>query len=797
MKQFLLIAACVISSFSIFAQKILKGRVVDASTNKSLSGATIALQTKEFTTSGADGYFSIDCSKNTRITITFVGYETKQQVVTCNEDLIVSLTPSNSTLADVEITITSAQNKSILYQPQSITKLGMTELKRTTGLYLDDAINSNVPGVTMQRRAVSSGQQINIRGYGNGVRGTNGVSSNFDMQGTKVYLNGIPLTDAEGVTLLDDIDFSSIGNVEVVKGPSGTLYGLAIAGVVNLNTIKAEKGKTSIGQDILIGNYGTQRYTTHFQTSGERSSILVNYGNQKSDGYMAHTASTKHFVNVVGSVQANEKQSISFYGGYSNSYDERAGELTITQYDNKDYSGNPAYLQRNAHSNVISVRLGISHSYDFTKKFSNTTTVFGTGMNSNASSAGGWTDKDPINYGLRSTFDSKFKIGNGVSLSGITGIEMQRQIAQVIGYFMSSDPGNPSGYYRIDTMRSNQYYITSTKSLFTEWTLALPKDISFTAGLGWSTMNIDLHDRFVRPNYTRPTHFEKDYTNMVSPHLAINKVFSRELSVYVAYSKGYKAPASSYFFVPVNTGNAFLDSTLKPEIGTQYEIGSKGSLLNNRLVYQVALFNAIFSDKMTAIAVPLNPPAVGTAYSYVANGGKVNNKGLEVSVKFTAYQSGNNFFSLVSPFANFTYSKFRYEDFKIQTLNAARTGIVEIDYSGKKVAGVPPVTFNVGIDVNTLAGIYMNASYSYRDAVYITSVNDEGQKAKAFGLVNAKIGYRRSLSSHFDWDASFGTNNLGGVQYYNMIFVNQLPDAYLPAPLKTLYFGGIGLKYNF
>ena len=60
--------------------------------------------------------------------------------------------------------------------------------------------------VTMNRRSVSGGQQFNIRGYGNGVRGTNGASSNFDGQGYKVYLNGIPITDAEGITVLDDME---------------------------------------------------------------------------------------------------------------------------------------------------------------------------------------------------------------------------------------------------------------------------------------------------------------------------------------------------------------------------------------------------------------------------------------------------------------------------------------------------------------------------------------------------------------------------------------------------------------
>src|SRR6185437_16719139 len=153
------------------------------------------------------------------------------------------------------------------------------------------------PGVTLQRRAVSSGQQFNIRGYGGGSGGTGRISSNFDGQGYKVYLNGIPITDAEGITLLDDIDFGSVGNVEVTKGPSGTLYGLAIAGVVNLKTIRPEKNKTSIGQDVLIGSYGLQRYTTHLEIGKENLSFLVNYGHQKTDGYLLHNASHKDFIN--------------------------------------------------------------------------------------------------------------------------------------------------------------------------------------------------------------------------------------------------------------------------------------------------------------------------------------------------------------------------------------------------------------------------------------------------------------------------------------------------------------------
>lgn len=796
MKQIVFIAACIVSSISINAQKTIKGRVVDASTNHPLSGATINFQNKTGTTTDKEGYFTIDCSKNTVITVSFVGYEAKQQGVNCNEALTVSLTPSNNTLANVEITATSAQNKAILYQPQSINKLNPVELKRGTGLFLDDAINGNVPGVIMQRRAVSSGQSFNIRGYGNGSGGTGRINSNFDGQGYKVYLNGIPVTDAEGISLMDDIDFGYIGNVEIIKGPSGTLFGQAIAGVVNLKTITPEKGKTSVGQEVLVGNYGLRRYTTHFAMGGEHSSVLINYGNQQSDGFTIHNASTKNFVNIASEFKPTDKESISTYFGYSNSYDQRSGELTITQYNNNDFSGNPEYIKRNGHSEIISFRAGVSNNYNFNKTISNTTTVFGSGVSNNSSSAAGWTDKDPVNFGFITSFNTKFDLKNNLGLSGITGMEAQRQNAQTVGYGMA-DPqgvshvwkmGDP--YFIITASTSNKFTTTSTASYFTEWTLSLPQDLSITAGVGYSAMRIHLNDRFYVANSTLPRTFDTAYKNMVSPHVAINKVFSKEVSVYAAYSKGYKAPTSSYFYIPA-TGQIVKD--LKPEIGNQFEIGTKGSLLNGKLSYQLALFDALFSNKMTAINV-LNTAGTATLYTYVANSGKQDDKGIEFLVKYMAYQSGDGFIKSFAPFANFTYSKFKYNDYSFHYKGKVLIDSV-VNYDGKKVAGVPDFTANFGFDVTTKPGLYFNTIYMYKDGVPVTS--DNINNTSAYGLLNAKIGYQGTLSRHFDLNAYFGVNNITGKKYPIAVFINQLPDAYLLGPVKANYFGGINLNYNF
>lgn len=703
-----------------------------------------------------------------------------------------SLFAQKQPLDTVEVTATSSQNKSILHQPVSVNKLGVTELKRGTGLTLDDVINTSVPGVSMQRRTVGAGQQFNIRGYGNGTRGTRGVSSNFDGQGYKVYLNDIPVTDAEGITLMDDIDFGSISSVEIVKGAAGTLYGLAISGAVNLKTIKPAKGQNSVGQDLLIGSYGLQRYTTHLALGTEKSSILLNYGSQKSDGYMSHTASDKKFVNFVGNFTPNSKQTINTYFGYSNSYDERGGELTLAQYEANDYSGNIDYIKRNGHSNVVSVRLGVGHTYQFSSNISNTTTVFGTGLNSNVSSAGGWTDKGAFNVGLRSSFNTKFSLGKKATLTGLTGVETQYQRANTIGYSMKQSPfdtttngwsiGKP--YWVINAATSNVYTVTSTTSFFHEWTLELPKDFSFTAGIGISRMRILLDDRFNAATTTKPSLYDTTYKSMVSPYLAINKVLNKNMSVYASWSSGYKAPTSSYFFTPIGK----INNTLKAEYAEQVEIGTKGSLLNNKLNFQFAWFSVIIKNKMSANY------NTSLSYQYVYNSGPQQHNGIEALIKYDIIKSGKSCFNSFVPFVNFTYADYKYKDF------VYKTATTTYDYSGLNVFGTPKINLGLGFDAALKCGVYFNATHLYRDGVNIGFETVAGanvlRQSTSYNLLNGKIGYRRSIGK-FDIDAYYGADNITGAKYALMIFANQLPDAYLPAAPKALMYGGINLKYNF
>ncbi len=788
---------CALVSFAQTGQ--LKGKVVDKQDRTPLAGATIMVNNSGNVTTDQNGEFSISCADSLDIKVTFVGYTTVRQKASCTQSgiLEIGMSPNAQELGTVEVTATSNPNKSQLEQPVSIVRLDKMALKRATGLFLDDAINTNVPGVTMQRRTQSGGQQINIRGYGSGM-GIRGVNNNFDNQGVKMYLNGIPITDAEGITVMDDIDYGSVSNTEILKGPSGSLYGLAIAGVVNMTTEQAPQNETSIGQEVMAGSYGLLRTTTRLSIGRENSSLLVNYGHQEFDGFMPHTQLQKEFVNVMGDFRLNDKQTITTYFGYSDSYDERNGELTTEQYNNLDYSGNPRYIKNNAHSAVRTFRAGVGHTYRFNNNISNTTSFFGSAQNMDNSSAGGWTDKSPLNYGLRSVFEKNFHLSGEINLSGITGIEAQKMSAQTVGYGMGADSTNLAGYNIITAIRSDQATTSSTYSYFTQWTLSLPMELSITAGVGVSGMKISLEDRLWGLSNNHPDNdklkvYKNSYNSLVSPTVAINKKINSVASVYASYSTGYKAPVSSNILIST-TGE--LNTGLKPEKGTQIELGTKGSFLESNLFYTVAVFHAKYQDKFTTLTVQ-NPDNTATLYSYLVNGGSLNNNGLEFYLSYKAMESETGIIRLLQPFANFTYSDFEYEDFQFERVgkNASNLDITIVeDYSGKAVAGVAPVVFNAGIDVDTNVGLYGNVYYNYRGEMPYTS--DGVNVANPYSLLNAKVGFRKSIQ-HVDFDIYAGANNITGTQYYNMVFVNQLPDAYIPAPDEINFFGGVNLRYTF
>lgn len=770
--KILLTAGAIALGVLVHAQN-LHGVVLDATTQKPL--VDVAIQsTNQYASTDANGSFSMPCTNE--IFLFLNGYESMRlPISSCNTPLTIQLVPLSNRLAEVQVG--AASNPKPLETTAAVSVLQLPQLQQGHGLFLDDALNSRVPGLIMSRRGISSGQQLNIRGYGNGV-GFRGANNNFDTQGTKVYLNGIPVTDAEGITVMDDLDFVSLGMVEVTKGPSGATAGMAIAGVVEMHTHRPLKSEVANG--LLLGNYGLLRNTLSLSLVGENHYALVNYGNQHSDGYMPHTTSTKQFVNFLGHFATGKKAQVDLYMGWSDSYDQRAGELTEEQYLSGDYSGNPSYIRNQAHSAYRGLRTGMAYTYRFDEQAHVQFMLFGSGAQKTSSSAGGWNDSSPINYGVRLLAKKRFTLWNrtlDVSLGG----EAQEQRAQPISYRMVEDSTNIGGDRVLGPLRSNMVTRSAVANAFVQAEYAITPSTKVKTALGLAAQEHALENRINGQNTPASSH-AINYGALLSPDVSIVQQLGKNHSVYARYSEGYKAPVSSQLLIGF-TGE--LNTGLVPEKGSQMEIGYRISFFGSRLFGELIAYRTAFKKKMTSISIE-NPENPGTTlYTYLDNSGSQNHYGLEAVLRWQLLAEPKFGLIQLEPWVNMSYQQATYGTFIYN----------EINYSNYQVAGVAPWLANAGIDFAGNTGWFGNVHVNHRGAMPFTS--DGTYVAKAFTLLNAKLGYRRALGKKWSAEATAGATNLLGVQHYLQVFVNQLDDAYIPGPKNAQVFGTFRLTYSF
>lgn len=753
---------------TLLTAQTLKGKVFDTYTQGPLADVVINVGGGATALSDKDGAFSLACTPSMTVDFRVLGYAPYHtQVADCSVTLLVGLAASSQNLNAVNVIAT--RDGLSVSQPLSVTTLSKRELERGPGLFLDDALNA-VPGVRMERRTMSGGQRITIRGYGN--------RTNFDGSGYKALLNGMPITDAEGVTMLDDVDFATLGKVDVIRGPASSLYGAGIGGVVNMYTMRPDRAGTSIEQEVLSGADGLLRADTRIGTVGSNSTVLVNYGHQAYDSYRVQSASTKDHAMFLGDFRPSARRTVSAFLTWAHSYDERAGQLDSASFFGKKNVGEAPYVNNDGHLDMESVRVGVTHSYKISDRFENAVTTYFSGVSREDVFAVGLNPRSNQTFGARAVMNTRFA-PNGHAVNGVSGVDFEQTNQFAKGYPYSN---KVQGGITTDLETRTMQY-----SAFSQWDVALPASLILTAGASLNFIEYGIKDRLT--NTANPNHRDltgrKVYDPVVMPRASLLRMFGNDQSVYASVSQGFTPATSSDAVIPF-TGEA--NERLKPERATQVEFGTKGSLLDRRLSYQLALFNLMVTDKLTSQSV-FN--SAGTQlYAYTVNAGDQSNKGAELAMSYSALRTPVGVLSQVRPFLSYAYSDFTYSTFNSNNNNNAAT----VSYDGKSVVGVPKQVYTIGVDADLKGGVYASATAEHRGLMPLTYSNTH--EAPAYTLVNARAGIRHPLSAHMDIDVYAGAQNLTSALYYTMAFLNgnysgASPAVFLPGPTTSKMYGGL------
>jgi TonB-linked SusC/RagA family outer membrane protein len=249
----LTVAAMSFAGTPAMAQGTVTGRVTAKGTNEPLSDARVlVVGTNAATATAQDGKYTLNRVRSGAVEVQVfrLGYESMKHTATVTSGGSVTvdfdLTPAVVRLQDVVTTATGQQRR--IEIGNSVSTLGdvSQRVEQTSITNMSDLLVAKVAGMTVIPGAFTNGApKINIRGL-------NSLSLNnspiFVVDGVRMNVGGSSSNGgnlASSISVINDIDPTTIEDVEVVKGPSAaTLYGTDAAnGVVVITTKKGRSGR--------------------------------------------------------------------------------------------------------------------------------------------------------------------------------------------------------------------------------------------------------------------------------------------------------------------------------------------------------------------------------------------------------------------------------------------------------------------------------------------------------------------------------------------------------------------------
>ncbi|MCK8494295.1 TonB-dependent receptor [Spirosoma sp. RP8] len=680
--------------------------------------------------------------------------------------LLFAQTPTPSSLDDTlqlnEVVVRGyATNRRLLETPASVGLLTRRDLNQRFGTPTIVPSLNTLPGVRADERSPGS--------YRLAIRGS-AIRSPFGVRNVKTYWNELPLTDAGGNTPLNALDVRALGRIEVIKGPSGSLYGAGTGGTVLFSGLGVPAGKTNIELSALGGSYGLYGNGVAVQTGKNNSAISLSYNHLQSDGYREQSAVVRDNISLIGSFSVSPKRTISVLGLYSDLHYQTPGGLTEAQFRANPRASRPATatLPSSAAQQAGIYQkvgyLGFSHEYRWNDRIQNTTVIYGSTTDFANPFITNYEKRTDQGIGGRTITQIRFPNGP-LPTTFTVGAELLRN------FTVDRNFGNRGG--TPDTTQTDEELTARQSTVFAQAETVLPARFRLTAGLSRNDVRYGFTRFPVRSAGALPaTTLTRNFSPVWLPRVALLRTFGNNLSAFASISTGYSAPSSQ----EVRPSAGGFNTTLDPELGTNYEVGLRGSAFNSRFRFDVTLYQ--FYLRQTIVR---RSNAAGA--EFFVNAGRTDQRGLEAQLSYdfiSPYKASS--FSLLRIWHSMTLTNYRFRDYQQGTT----------DLSNNRVPGVAPTTLVTGLDAETRLGVYAHVTFQFLDPFPLTDANTVTSDPTR--LLQATVGFRRPLGQHWTLDIYASGDNLLNQTYSLGYDLNAVGNRFYNAAPTRNGVGGVRLS---
>lgn len=691
-----------------------------------------------------------------------IGYRNKVvEISSSEENLVIYLFPKAEALSEVILRSTVIPN-ALQQTPAAVSVLTESDFERFDETSLMEAINT-VPGVYVHQGALNT-NKLSIRGIG--------ARAQYSTNRIKAYFEGIPISTAEGATTLDDIDPSILGRAEIIKGPTSSIYGAGLGGVINLYAAEPEEFGTQASSKFTFGSFGLRKTSLRATHASESTSLVASYNDLKTNTFRENADYSRESFTLHGKLAGDSINSLSILAQFTRLMAYIPSSISRAQLEEDPTSAAYTWRTSKGYESYDKGLFGLSYRHNFTGNFYNITSVFMNFRDAYEPRPFDILKEEQVAAGARTKFnfdveifglDSKFSVGGEYYRGWYDTATFENLYEDFPG------EGSVQGNSLSNNSQDRHYY-----NLFAQWNLSFSEEFTLQTGLNVNSTSYELTDLFHRDEIDQSGNYR--FKTILSPRIGATYNLTEAKTFYASISHGFSTPTVAQTLTP----EGLINTNLEPETGINYEVGFKGNWLSNRLYTEIAVFSIQIENLLVA-------ERVGQDQYVGINAGATNHNGIEFLL--------NHNFNINSRFRAKAYVSgalnfFSFDEFTDDGIN----------YAGNELPGVPQRSITAGLDLFSDTGFAFYAVFQHEGKMPLNDANSLYNEA--YNLFHLKSSYRFSIFNHFEMKVFAGVNNLLDEAYAASIVPNAVgfggssPRYFYPGNPRN-FFAGIGLNYDF
>lgn len=645
----------------------------------------------------------------------------------------------------------------ILRIPSSVSVVSNKQLRDQPGISLLPALNT-VPGIRMEERSPGS-YRLSIRG---GL-----LRSPFGIRNIKVYIDEFPLTDASGNTYLNSLDVGSIHNIEVLKGPDGSLFGANSGGVILINPVDKRADSTWGSAGLSSGSYGLFQEKISLQKKWKDQYLNINHAYQRSDGYREHSSMSRNYGQMMYRWKYSEANQLRVLALYSDLNYQTPGGLTLAQYSANPQSARPSTafvpgpVVQKARIENKTFFTGIVNEAKIAKNLRHVLAVYGSHTGFKNPFITNYEVRNEGTLGLRTYVELSDNKNTSIGWKWNAGLEMQGTNADIANY------GNLKGIR--DTLQAQDDILSHQSFYFSRFSANIGEKLTAEAA---ASLNYYQY-QFDKNISTTSSRFLRKFNPQLMPRFALSYQVSDKLALRSSISRGYSPPT----IAEVRASDQLINTSLESETGWSYETGFRLRDEHDRFWLDASVFHYRLEN---AIVRRVN----STDTEFYLNAGGTRQSGFEAQTSLWIIEPGAKGLITGLQLQNsYTLSQYFFRNY----LNGST------NYSGNRLTGVPRNVLVTGMDFRLQKHFYLFAQHNYTSRIPLNDANS--LYSRDYNLIHFKAGWRKSKLGKPTVDIFAGVDNLLNETYSLGNDLNAFGGRYFNAAALRNFFGGLKITF--